>query len=151
VIVALLIVGTLASTVLAQSTEQVIKDRRQIFVGWLGIINNAETKYKSKHGVYGNLTALRHAHLLDALVFEPNAPSQGPPDSNRIPTSTGFQVTVSSDGQHYKVAIRERLVDVGNIGLFADEASTEWMVGRPTQVPRDREDGPEGPMPSVAR
>jgi hypothetical protein len=115
----------------------------------------------SKHGAYGNLTALRDAHLLDALVFEYNASPESLPASNLIPTSTGFQVTVSNDGQHYKVAIHERLVDVGNISLFAGEASTEWIVGRPPQAPL--EDGPEGvllhlrsvvdikPLPSVAR
>jgi hypothetical protein len=124
----------------------------QVFVGWLGIVNFAEAKYKRKHGVYGNLTALRHAHLLDGLVFESNASSQSQPDSNLLPASTGFQVTVSSDGQHYKVAIHERLVDVGNISLLVDQGpprSTEWIVSRPPQAPP--EDGPQGPLPSVAR
>jgi hypothetical protein len=148
-IVALLIVGTLASTVFAQTAEQIIKDRHKVFVGWLGIVKSAEAKYESKHGVYGNLTALRHAHLLDALVFESSAPSQSPPDSALIPASTDFQVTVSSDGQHYKVAIHERLVDVGNISLLADEVGTEWIVSHPPRLPL--EDGPQGPMPSVAR
>ena len=151
-IVALLIVGTMASTVFAQTAEEVIRGRRSVFVGWLGIVNLAEAKYKSKHGVYGNLTALRHAHLLDGLVFESNASSQSTPDSNLIPASTGFQVTVSSNGQHYKVAIHERLVDVGDISLFVDQGaprSTEWIVSRPPQAPLD--DGLQGPLPSVAR
>jgi len=132
----------------AQTAEQITEGRRKVFVGWLGIVNFAEAKYKSKHRVYGNLTALRHAHLLDALVFESNVPSS-PPDSNLIPVSTGFRVTVSSDGQHYKVAIHERLVDVGDIGLLVDQASTEWIVSCPPQAPP--EDGPQGPLSSVAR
>jgi len=147
--VAFLILGIFASTVFAQSTERAIRDRHRVFVGWLGIVKTAESRYRNKHGVYGNLAALRGSHLLDVLVFGSNPSPESLPDSNLIPTSTGFQVTVSNDGQHYKVAIHERLVDVGNISLFAGEASTEWIVGRPPQAPL--EDGPEGSLPSVAR
>src|SRR5713226_9219733 len=86
----------------AQTAEQIIEGRRKVFVGWLGIVNFAEAKYKSKHRVYGNLTALRHAHLLDALVFESNVPSS-PPDSSLIPVSTGFRVTVSRDRKNTRL------------------------------------------------
>lgn len=147
--VAVLILGTFSSTGFTQSTEQVIRDRHRVFVGWLGMVRTAEFKYRSRHGAYGNLTALRDAHLLDAFVFETRPSPESPPDSTLIPTSTSFQVTVSSDGQHYHVAIRERLVDVGNIGLSAGEASTEWMVARQPHL--SYEDGPEGPLPSLAR
>jgi hypothetical protein len=145
---AFLIVGILSSTVCAQSTDQVIKDRRRVFVGWLGIIKTAESKYRSKHGVYGNLTALRGAHLLGALVFASGSSTDNAPDSSVIPTSTDFQVRVSSDGHHYRVTIRETVADVGQVGLYASEMSTEWMVGHTPQLP---EDGPQGPLPSIAR
>jgi len=73
--VAFLILGIFASTVFAQSTERAIRDRHRVFVGWLGIVKTAESRYRNKHGVYGNLAALRGSHLLDVLVFGSN-PSQ---------------------------------------------------------------------------
>jgi hypothetical protein len=91
--VALLIVGIFASIARAQSAEQVMKDRRKVLFGWIGTIRAAESAYKSKHGVYGNLNALRDAHLLDSLVFESDKPTETGPVLNFVPTSTRFEVT----------------------------------------------------------
>ena len=94
----------------------------------MGIVRTAEHKYKRGHDIYGNLAALRQAHLLDALVMESDDPhtyayAETTPSSCLIPKSTSFQVTVSKDGQHYQVAIQE---DVGNktLTMFANETST---------------------------
>jgi hypothetical protein len=132
--VAFLILGIAQSTVFAQSTDQVIKDRHKVFVGSLGIVKTAESEYRNTHHVYGNLTALRDAHLLGALVFASDSTTENAPDSNVIPTSIDFQVTVPSGGHLYRVTIRETLVDVGQVGVYASEMSTEWMVGRPPLI-----------------
>jgi hypothetical protein len=145
--VAFLVLSIFASTVFAQSADEVIKVRLRVFVGWLEIVKTAESKYKSEHGVYGDLTALRDAHLVDALVFASSTPRETAPDSSLIPKSTYFQVTASIDGQHYKIAIQERL-DVGNVSLSADEVSTGWGISHPPHLPQ--EDGPEGPLISLA-
>ena len=86
----LLILGAFASTALAQYGEQVMKDRRRVLGGWLGTVRRAESKYKSKYGVYGDLTALRDTHLLDTLVFESDKPTEAGPDTNFVPTGTPF-------------------------------------------------------------
>lgn len=65
----LLIWACFVSTALAQS-PQVVMDRHKVLAGWLGAVRTAEAKYKSEHGVYGDLAALRAAHLLDTLIFE---------------------------------------------------------------------------------
>jgi hypothetical protein len=141
--VALLILA--ASTALAQSAEQVAKDRRRVLADWLGIVRAAESKYKSKYAVYGDLAALRDAHLLDTLVFESDKPTKTGPDTNLVPTSTHFEVTASKDGKHYKISIWEILEDRG-IGVFGDEMITGESSGRRLPPP---EDGPEGPLLSL--
>jgi hypothetical protein len=146
---ALLILGIFASTALAQSAEQVMKDQHRVLAGWLGTVRAAESKYKSKYGVYGDLTALRDAHLLDALVFESDKPSETGPDTNLVPKSTQFEVTASSDGKHYNVSIGE-ILELWSIGVSANEMSTGYGVGRrlppPPPPPKD---GPEGPLLSL--
>jgi hypothetical protein len=126
--VALLISTVIASTVFAQSAEQEIKDRVRDFSGWVEIVKTAERQFKRKHDVYGNLTALRKAHLLDALVFESDDPVYAYADNGRdtcvIPKDTIFQLTVSSDGQHYQVEIHG-VVGSKTLTLFADETSTD--------------------------
>ena len=68
--VVLLVLGIFASAVFAQSAQQIMKERRRVLGGWLVTVRAAESKYKTKYGVYGDLTALRKAHVLDSLVFE---------------------------------------------------------------------------------
>ena len=106
--VVLLVLGIFASAVFAQSAQQIMKERRRVLGGWLVTVRAAESKYKTKYGVYGDLTALRKAHVLDSLVFEPDEPAQGMPDTNVVPQNTHFEVTASSDGKHYKVLIGKK-------------------------------------------
>jgi hypothetical protein len=133
--VALLLLGTFAPTPYAQSAEQALRDRRKVLGGWLAMIKTAETKYKGKYGRYGELTDLRKAHLLDTLFFESEASAEthSEAEANFVPKSTSFQVTVSTEGQHFKVAIHE------------DETSSGSMIGRP--APRAPiEDIPDRPI-----
>ena len=143
---ALLVLGIFASTALAQSAEQVMKDRHRVLAGWLGTVRAAESKYRSKYSVYGDLTALRDAHLLDALVFESDKPTEAGPDTTLVPKSTHFEVTASSDGEYYKVSIWE-ILEGWSIGVFADEMSTGHSLGR--RPPPPPEDDPEGPLLSL--
>jgi hypothetical protein len=136
-----------ASTALAQSAEQVMKERHRVLAGWLGTVRAAETKYKSKYGVYGDLTALRDAHVLDTLIFESDKPTTTGPDTSLIPKSTHFEVTAPSDGEHYKVSICEVLEESG-ICVHADEMGTGFSVGGRPQV-QPPKDGPEGPLLSL--
>jgi len=145
---ALLILGIFASTALGQSVEQVMKDRRMVLFGWISAIRSAESKYKNEHDIYADLNALRDAHLLGALVFESDKPTGTGPAANFVPKATHFEVTASSDGKHFSVEIRERL-DVGTVGVFADETGGGSMQCSPPQVPFI-EDGPEGPLISLA-
>jgi hypothetical protein len=143
---ALLILGIFASAALAQPAQQVMKDRHRVLAGWLGTVRAAESKYKSKHGVYGDLAALRDAHLLNALVFDSHKPTETGPDTNLVPESTHFEVTVSSDGEHYYFSIWE-ILEEWIIGVSGDEVSTGHSVGR--RPPPPREDIPEGPLLSL--
>jgi hypothetical protein len=145
---AVLILGIFASTALAQS-EQAMRDRHRVLAGWLGTVRAAETKYKSKYGVYGDLAALRDAHLLNALIFESDKPTETGPDTNLVPKSTHFEVTAPSKGEHYKVSICE-VLEESSICVHADEMSTGFSKGRrqPLQIPPS-EDGPDGPLLSL--
>jgi hypothetical protein len=149
---AVLILGIFASTALAQS-EQVVTDRHRILANWLGTVRAAETKYKSKYGVYADLTGLRNAHLLEDLIFESDKPTETAADANRVPKSTLFEVTASSDGKHYKVSICEVYEEVlgePSICSQGDEMSTGFSKGRrqPLQVPLP-DDSPDGPILSL--
>ena len=145
---AVLMLGIYASIALAQS-EQAMTDRHRILSSWLGTIRAAETKYKSKYGVYGDLAALRDAHLLDALTFESDKPTETGPDTNLVPKSIHFEVTAPKNGEHYRVSICEDLEE-WSICVHADEMSTGSSKGRrqPLQIPLP-EDSPEGPLLSL--
>jgi len=130
---AVLILGIFASTALAQSAEQVMKNRRKVLGGWRGTVRAAEAKYKSKNGRYGDLTALRQAHMLDALVSESDEPTETGPGTNLVAKSTHFELTASADGEHYKVLIYESW-DEWSVSVSADEASSGWGVGHTTAV-----------------
>ena len=145
--VAVLILGTFLATVFAQPEpmEPATRDRLRALSGWLRLIRPAENKYKSQHGVYGDLAALRNAHLLDALIFESDssAGTHSEAEANFVPNGTIFQVTVSEDGQHFRARIREGCVSV--------EANDTGSLGSgfclPSRAfPRDLNDGPEGPI-----
>ena len=142
-----LILGIFASTALAQSAEQVMKDRNRVLAGWLGTVRAAETKYKSKYGIYGDLTALRDAHMLDALIFESDKPTETRPGSNLVPKSTRFEVSAPDGGQHYRVLICEKIFEESSICMQGDEKSTGSSRGR--FPPPPPEDGPEGPLLSL--
>jgi hypothetical protein len=133
--VALLVLGIFASAVFAQSDEHVMKDRRRVLGGWLRTVRAAESKYKVEYGVYGDLTALRRAHLLDSLVFESEEPTESAPDTNFVPENTHFEVTASSNGEHYKVSIWEEISEELSIGVSADENGSGRCGGRVRRHP----------------
>ena len=149
--VALLVLGTFVATVFAQPApmEQETRDRLRAFSVWLSLIRPAENKYKSKYGRYGDLSDLRRAHLLDALIFE----SDPSPDTHRgkqiVPKSTLFRLTVSDDGQHFRATISEGCVSVetNDKGL----RGSGYCLTSPSRIfPRDLKDGPEGPIIAVS-
>jgi len=134
--VALIVLGIFASAVFAQSDEQVMKDRRRVLGGWLRTVRAAESKYKNRYGVYGDLTALRAVHLLDSLVFESDdEPTEIGPDTNLVFKSTHFEVTASSNGEHYKVSIGEEISEELSIGVSADENGSWSWGGRVRHPP----------------
>jgi hypothetical protein len=146
--VAVLILGTFVATVFAQPApmEWETRDRLRAFSGWLRLIRPAETKYKSKYGRYGDLSDLRKAHLLDALIFESD-PSPGTHRGKQIvPKSTLFRVTVSGDGQHFRATISEGCVSVETNDMGVG-GSVYCLPSR--RFPRDLKDGPEGPIIAV--
>jgi hypothetical protein len=132
---ALLVLGTFVSAVFAQSDEQVVKDRLRALGGWLRTVRAAESKYKGKYGVYGDLTALRGAHLLDSLVFESDEPTESGPDTNLVLQNTHFEVTAPSNGEHYKIHIWEEVSEELSIGVSADETGAGSSVGRVRHPP----------------
>jgi hypothetical protein len=71
------------------------------------MVEGAERVYKNKNGHYGDLVALRRAHLLQGLIFEPcsSAGASGEEKADFVPKGTLFQVTVSKDRQHFNVEI----------------------------------------------
>lgn len=126
---ALLILGIFAPAALAQSAKQVMKDRHSVLYGWLRTVREAEKKYKNKYGVYGDLTALRDAQMLDALIFESDKPTPTSPNKNLVPKSTMFEVTAPSGGQHYKVRICEGSEE-SRLCVVASERSKGFSVGQ---------------------
>jgi len=118
------------------------------------MVKGAERDYKNKNGRYGDLAALRKAHLLDRLVFESDSSSDasGKADANFVRKRTMFQVTVSKDGQHFRAVIGAKCASV----IVADDRGNERYGGMsdiiscpPVRLPLL--DGPEGPIISVAR
>jgi hypothetical protein len=110
--------------------------RKRVLWGWLVTVRTAESKYKVDNGVYGDLAALRRAHLLDSLVFESDKPTESVPDTNFVPESTHFQVTATSDGKHYQVSISEEPTAILSIGVCGNEISAGSSWGR-VHVPPD--------------
>ena len=82
-------------------------DLQKLWSGWLQKVEGAERDYKNKNGRYGDLSALRKAHLLRSLVFEPcsSAGAAGKARVNFIPKRTLIRVTVSEDGQNFDAVI----------------------------------------------
>ena len=133
-------------TVFVQSSEQT--DRQRIFSGWLEMVKGAERDYKNKNGRYGDLAALRKTRLLHSLVFESgsSAAPNGRSQATFVPKSTLFQVTVSSNGQHFRAVVGDKCVTVD-----ADDTQVYLLEVLPGRAIRDFQDGPEGPIVSVAR
>ena len=142
----LLILGAFAPTALAQYAEQVTKGRHKVLASWLRIVRAAETEYKSKHGRYGGLTALRDAHMLDTLNFESEKLTATEPVTSLVPQSTRFEVTAPGEGRPYKVSICE-VLEESSICVFGDEMGAGYSRGRQPLPPP--EDGPEGPLLSL--
>ena len=155
VTVALLVFSVFTPSVFAQSfgwieSGEQHEHRFRVLSDWLGMVKSAERRYKNKNGRYGDVAALRKAHLLDRLVFESDALAgvSGKVDAKFVPKYTSFEVTVSEDGQHFTAVIREHCVNV-----HADDMGGEWSVcccWSPF-LHRDYDDSPEGPIISVAR
>jgi hypothetical protein len=117
---------SIPSTV-APFVEQKEPDR--VFSTWLEIIRGAERHYKNKHGRYGNLAALRKAHLLRDLVFEScSSAGGGQAQLNFVPKNTLIDVALSADRQEFNVRIAEH---------------TGRCIEPPMILP-DLEDSPEG-------
>jgi len=135
-------------TVFAQSGEQT--DRQRIFSGWLEMVKSAESVYEEKNGRYGDLTALRKAHLLRSLVFESgtSAAPKGKSQDNFVPKGTLFQVTVSANGQHFRAAIGDKCVSISASDRGRKGSSPPRYF---LEILRDIQDGPDGPIISVAR
>ena len=153
--VALLVVSVFTPSVFAQSVQWVEsgeqhEHRFRILSDWLEMVKGAERHYKNKNGRYGDLAALRKAHLLDGLVFESDSSAgvSGKVDTKFVPKRTLFEVTVSEHGQHFTAVIREYCVNVN-----ADDMGGEWSVcccWSPF-LHRDFDDSPEGPIIAIAR
>ena len=128
------------------SSEQM--DRERLFSGWLEMVKGAERDYKNKNGRYGDLAALRKTRLLHSLVFESgsSAAPNGRSQATFVPKSTLFQVTVSSNGQHFGAVVGDKCVTVD-----ADDTQVYLLEVLPGRAIRDFQDGPEGPIVSVAR
>jgi hypothetical protein len=95
-----------APTVFAQSAAQ--EEREKVFSAWREIISGAEGQYRNKHGRYGNLDALRKAHLLRSLVFEScSSVRASRAKTNFVPKSTLIDVLLSQDVQSFYVMITE--------------------------------------------
>lgn len=153
--VTLLVLGVFASAVFAQSKPQVavsepqaVKERSRVLAGWVRIVRGAESQYKSKHGRYGDLAALREAHLLDALTFESEKPAETTSDANLVPQSTHFEVTTSGDGEHFSALIWESLNE-WSVSVHADETGGGDGLGHTQEIPLP-EDSPQGPILSLA-
>ena len=138
---------------IGQSVESVdhAEHRFRVFSGWLEMVRGAERNYKNKHGHYGDLAALRKAHLLGSLVFESDsaARSRDKAKADFVPKTTRFQVTVSDYGGHFKALIGEDCVvvhidDMGNGGSWCCHCESRNLL-------RDLKDSPEGPIVSVPR
>lgn len=82
-------------------------DLQRFWSGWLRKVEGAERDYKNMYGRYGDLAALRKAHLLRSLVFEScsSTGASGEAKANFVPQSTLIQVTLSEDRQNFDAVI----------------------------------------------
>jgi hypothetical protein len=147
----LLIFSVFAPTVFAQDQSE---DPWKAFSRWIEMVKAAERDYKNKNGRYGDVAALRKAHLLDRLVFESDSSSgaTGKADANFVRRRTVFQVTVSNDGQHFRAVIGNWCasgIEVDDRGYGFYEGMIDKISCPPVRLPLL--DGPEGPIISVAR
>ena len=144
--VAVLIFSVFAPTVFAQDQSE---DPWRVFSRWIEMVKGAERDYKNKNGRYGDLAALRKAHLLDRLVFESDSSSDasGEADANFVRKRTLFQVTVSEDGQHFSAVIGEHCArvdadDMGQGGSWCCHCESDHLLP-------DFEDSPAGPIIAI--
>lgn len=74
-----------SENVIVPTAEQT--DLERVWSGWLRKVESAERDYKNENGRYGDLAALRKAHLLRSLVFEPcsSTGASGEPKANLVP------------------------------------------------------------------
>ena len=158
--VALLAISVFTPTVFAQCVEPLSFEQSQhrlrTFSGWLEMVEGAESHYKKKNGRYGDLAALRKAHLLRSLVFESDSSGapKGRSQDNFISQDTRSQVTVSADGQHVRAVISEKCVSVAADDRGRKGSSCCHCASPPLylmEVIRDIQGSPEGPIISVAR
>src|ERR1700686_4711362 len=126
--VALLLFSVLGPAVFAQSGVP-SEHPWSVFSGWIEMVKGAERDYKNKNRRYGDLAALRKAHLLDGLVFESDslAGASGKVDSNFVRKGTVFQVTVSKDGQHFRAVIGAWCARA----IEADDMGNEQLISCP--------------------
>ena len=150
---ALLVFSVFGPPVFAQSVESAEQADFRVFSGWLGMVKGAEKDFKNKNGRYGDLVALRKAHLLRSLVFESDssAVANGKLDANFVPKRTLFQVTVSADGQHFRAVIGVKctstMIDADDTG-YVRYGVSDAISCPPVRLPLL--DSPEGPIISVS-
>jgi len=133
----------------AQTVQQAV--REEVFSSWLEIVRGAERHYRNKHGHYGDLAVLQNAHFLDSLVFESFVGSRGKAEANFVPKTTLFQVTVSKNGQHFKVVIGEHC----GLNLVGEDMAAPRRGFSTCRVPAspylpDLKDSPLGPIIGTA-
>ena len=145
--VAVLIFSVFAPTVFAQDQSE---DPWRVFSRWIEMVKGAERDYKNKNSRYGDLVALRRAHLLRRLVFESGSSvgARGKAQANFVRKSTLFQVTVSEDGQHFSAVIGEYCArvdadDMGQGGSWCCHCESPYLLP-------DFEDSPAGPIIAIA-
>jgi len=148
-IVALLLFSLSATAVFAQDQ---LDDPWKAFSRWIQMVKDAEQTYKNRNGHYGDLATLRKAHLLDELVFEagPSSPAKGKTNANFVRKQTVFKVTVSNNGEHFRAVIGNWCAST----IVADDRGYERYGKELNNCPPVRlplQDGPEGPIISVAR
>jgi hypothetical protein len=132
---------TQCQNVLPPTISAKTPQRQRILSGWQQKVEGAERDYKNKNGRYGDLAALRKAHLLQGLAFEPcsSAGASGKEKANFVPKSTLFSVTVSEDGQLFHLTI------VDGAGNCYRHRPQRPIIMPPMIMP-DFDDSPEGPI-----
>ena len=148
-IVALLLFNLTAPSIFAQDQ---LDEPWKAFSRWIEMVKGAEKAYRNKIGRYGDLASLRKAHLLRELVFESDSSSaaKGATNANFVRKQTVFKVTVSNNGQHFRAVIGNWCAST----IVADDRGYERFGTELNNCPPVRlplQDGPDGPIISVAR